>query len=385
MAPTDIQETFGSARDEHQLRTIIDSIPAQVWCTCADGRAEFLNRRWLEYTGLSLEEGLDWGWTAAIHPNDRDRIVDHWRLLLSSGHSGEIEVRLRRFDGDYRWFRAWALPMQDSAGRIIRWFNLNTDIDDQRSAEAALRASEQHFHSIVDRIPGFVCTMKPTGEVESVNRQIVEYFGRSVDDLRQWTMTDAVHPDDLPRAIAGWTRAIEIGERYQIELRLRRADGVYRWFHLDALPVHDADGRILRWYDLLTDTEERKQVDEQLRRSEGFLLEAQRLSHTGSWRHDLSTGAVTTSPEMLRMWGVRPEEDSSASEFWFDRIHPDDRLRVQGAFADSEREKRDYEADYRILLPDGAVRYHHSVGHAVVNESGDLSEFVGTAMDVTEQ
>jgi PAS fold. len=82
---------------------------------------------------------------------------------------------------------------------------------------------------------------------------------------------------------------------------------------------------------------------------------------------------------------VRPEEDSSAIEFWFDRIHPDDRLRVQGAFADSEREKRDYEADYRILLPDGAVRYHHSVGHAVVNESGDLSEFVGTAMDVTEQ
>jgi formate hydrogenlyase transcriptional activator len=385
MAPTDIQETFGSARDEHQLRTIIDSIPAQVWCTCADGRAEFLNRRWREYTGLSLEEGLDWGWTAAIHPNDRDRIVDHWRLLLSSGHSGEIEVRLRRFDGDYRWFRAWALPMRDSAGRITRWFNLNADIDDQRSAEAALRASEQHFHSIVDRIPGFVCTMKPTGEVESVNRQIVEYFGRSVDDLRQWTMTDAVHPDDLPRAIAGWTRAIEIGERYQIELRLRRADGVYRWFHLDALPVHDADGRILRWYDLLTDTEERKQVDEQLRRSEGFLLEAQRLSHTGSWRHDLSTGAVATSPEMLRMWGVRPEEDSSAIEFWFDRIHPDDRLRVQGAFADSEREKRDYEADYRILLPDGAVRYHHSVGHAVVNESGDLSEFVGTAMDVTEQ
>ena len=128
-----------------------------------------------------------------------------------------------------------------------------------------------------------------------------------------------------------------------------------------------------------------RESEEQLRRSEGFLLEAQRLSHTGSWRHDLSTGAVTTSPEMLRMWGVRPGEDSSAVEFWFDRIHPDDRLRVQRAFAESEIEKRDCEADYRILLPDGAVRYHHSVGHAVVNESGELAEFVGTAMDVTEQ
>src|SRR5262249_10772568 len=131
--------------------------------------------------------------------------------------------------------------------------------------------------------------------------------------------------------------------------------------------------------------DDRKQAEEKLRRSEEYLLEAQRLSHTGSWARDVASGTVTSSPEALRIFGITPEEDQSNFEVWVNRIHPEDRQRIQELFTRCQIGKTDYEADYRIVLPDGTIKHHHSIGHPVVNESGDLVEFLGTAVDVTEQ
>src|SRR6202011_2834591 len=130
---------------------------------------------------------------------------------------------------------------------------------------------------------------------------------------------------------------------------------------------------------------ERKKAEENLRRSEWSLLEAQRLGHSGSWSLDVSSGMVTTSPEMLRSFDVKPGDDCSSPDFWFNRIHPDDRKRVRDLFERCVMENTDYEADYRLLLPDGSIKYQHSIGRPIVNEAGNLVEFVGTAIDVSEQ
>jgi PAS domain S-box-containing protein len=130
---------------------------------------------------------------------------------------------------------------------------------------------------------------------------------------------------------------------------------------------------------------ERKKAEENLRRSEWCLLEAQRLGQSGSWSLDVSSGTVTTSPEMPRSFDVKPGDDCSSPDFWFNRIHPEDRKRVRDLFERCVMEKTDYEAHYRLLLPDGTIKYQHSIGRPIVNEKGDLMEFVGTAMDVTEQ
>src|SRR6202163_3514606 len=130
---------------------------------------------------------------------------------------------------------------------------------------------------------------------------------------------------------------------------------------------------------------ERNKAEENLRRSEWSLLEAQRLGHSGSWSLDVSSGMVTTSPEMLRSFDVKPGDDCSSPDFWFNRIHPEDRKRIRDLFERCVMEKTDYEADYRLLLPDGTIKYQHSIGRPIVNEKGDLVEFVGTAIDVTEQ
>jgi PAS domain S-box-containing protein len=249
---------------ENRLRTIIDTIPALAWSARPEGSAEFFNRRWLEYTGLSIEEARNWGWTAAVHGDDLNGLTDYWRSILASGESGEIEARLRRFDGEYRWFLFRASPLRNDLGEIEKWFGTNTDLEERKRAEEALRSNEQSLRLIVDTIPGFVFTLSVTGEVELLNRQVLEYTGKTAEELKNWTTSDTVHPDDLARVIDAWRRWLETGQPLDLELRQRRADGLYRWFQSRALPARDTEGRITGWYILLTDIDDRKRAEGEL-------------------------------------------------------------------------------------------------------------------------
>jgi len=220
---------------------------------------------------------------------------------------------------------------------------------------------------------------------EYVNRRILDYFGRTLEELKRWGTTDAVHPDDLPRAIAAWRSSIETGTPYEFEHGLRRADGVYRWFISRGLPLRDAEGRIVRWYNLLMDIHARKEAEEKLRRSEADLLEAQRLSRSGSWRHNLLNGALTLSPGLLRIRNVPSHECLSTIEDLYAGIHPEDRSRVRLTYDTAQVEKKDFDAEYRVLLQDGTIKHLHTIGHPVLNEMGEAVEYVGTGIDVTEQ
>ena len=241
--------------------------------------------------------------------------------------------------------------------------------------------STDRHQAIIDHIPAFIAIHNASGELEVENRAAREYHGRSLAETKNWQMSDVVHRDDLPALTAAHQRAVTTGQPPEIELRLRRADGMYRWFHVRSVQSRDDGGR---WYTVGTDIHDRKTAEEALRRSERFLLEVQRLSHTGGWRYDLSAGVVESSPEIQRAYAVQPGEDISRPPFWFERIHPDDRPRVQAEFERCLREKTDYQASYRTVLPDGSIRYQHATGHPVSNDAGDLVEFVGASMDMTE-
>jgi PAS domain S-box-containing protein len=245
--------------------------------------------------------------------------------------------------------------------------------------------SEDAFRLIVETIPGLVAVMTPGGEVEHVNRQVLEYFGRTIAELKEWGTSDAVHPADLPHVRAAWQQAIETGQPYEFEHRIRRRDGEYRWFQSRGLPLRTADGQIVRWYNLLTDIHARKDTEDRLRRSEADLLEAQRLSHAGSWRHELASDSFTVSPEVLRIRGVASADPLSTIDRMYSGIHPDDRSRVRNTYEAAQRQKGEFDAEYRIVLSDGTIKHLHTIGHPVLNESGDVVEYIGTGMDVTEQ
>ena len=266
---TDRQEAAVALHlSERNLSLIVNTIPTFAWSARPDGYGDFLNQRWLDYTGMTAEQAAGWGWGEAIHPDDRKGVIEYWQSCLASGVPGETEARMRRFDGAYRWFLFRASPLRDESGTIVKWYGTNIDIDDRRRGEEALRASELNWRQIVDNIPGLVATTGALGEVEFLNRQTLEYFGRTNEELKDWALIGAVHPDDLPRVIEARKKSIETGDIYDIEHRCRRADGVYRWFQVRGLPVRNAEGTITAWYLLLTDIDDLKKAEEAVRSSE---------------------------------------------------------------------------------------------------------------------
>ena len=371
-------------RAEESLRLQVDilqHLPAVSWTALPTGVPDFASRQSQEYTGQSSPQA----WMATLHPDDHDHAWASYWEGFQSGNGFTFEARFRRAsDGAYRWHLNRAVPVQDSAGKLLRLVGTSIDIEDQKRAEQAQRESEQSFRLIVDGIAGLVATMTAEGEVELVNRQVLEYFGKTLEDLKGWTVSDAVHPNDLPQAIAAWRHSVETGDPYDVDHRLRRADGGYRWFHSRGLPLRDCEGRIVRWYNLLTDVDERKTAVENLRCSEEILLEAQRLSHTGSFKCDVLTGAVIASPEVYRIFGVDPIAVSNKESF-FAGIHPEDRKDARELFERSIRENTPFKTDHRVLLQDGSIKHLHSACHPRTDESGEVVEVVGTIMDVTEQ
>ena len=241
--------------------------------------------------------------------------------------------------------------------------------------------NELTLRQIVDGISALVAVLTPDGAVEIVNRQVLDYFGKTLEEMKEWSSSDAVHPDDLPGVIAVWTRSIESGQPYDVELRQRGADGVYRWFHAQGLPVRDAEGCILRWFVLQTDVDERKKAEEKVRRSEEYLTEAQHLSRTGSFGCNVSSGEMFWSDETFRIFGY-DRATKPAVEAILERAHPEDKARVQEQILRATREGKDCDLEYRLLLPDDSVKHVHVVAHASKDELGGF-EFVGAVMDVT--
>jgi PAS domain S-box-containing protein len=371
------------ARQAQDVRLVVDTIPTLAWSARSNGSADFFNQRWLDYTGLSAEQALDWGWKIAIHPDDLARMLESFQAAVDSGKPFEVEGRLRRSDGEFRWFLFRGNPLLDESGRVVKWYGTNTDLEERKRAEQALRLNEQSLRLIIDSIPGFVSTANAAGEIELVNRQILEYFGKTTEEFKNWATSDHNHPDDLPRMIETYRHAIETGQPLDLENRSRGADGVYRWFHLRGRPQRDAEGRIARWYNLATDIDERKKAEEELRRSKAYLTEAQRLSRTGSFGCRLSTGEMFWSEETFRIYGY-DRSTQPAVERVLQRVHPEDRALVQERIDRANRDAKDCDVECRLLLPDDSVKHVRIVVHASKNESG-IIEFIGAVMDVTAQ
>jgi formate hydrogenlyase transcriptional activator len=270
-----------------ELRTILDTIPAQAWSLHPDGSIAYLNQRWHEYTGLSGEEAFD-DWkgepgreATAIdlsqvmkHPDDAPSAdapiaMAEWRQqILAGAKPGEFEVRLRRYDGEYRWFMVRAEPLYDERGNVVRWYGTNTEIEDLKRAEAKLRQDEQELRGIVDAITQTIVVLGPDGTGLYANRPLLEYTGLTMDEL----MTPDAHGNPTLFHPEDWARLKdERGEGlcrampFELEWRIRRKDGQFRWFLVRYHPLRDEQGKILRWYASGTDIDDRKRAEERMR------------------------------------------------------------------------------------------------------------------------
>jgi len=500
------------------LRTVINSTPGLIHTGQPDGYLDFFNQTWLRYVGKPLGHLLGWKWTAFIHLDDVEGIVEKWRASLASGEPFLYEARVLRADGEYRWMLHHKIALRNQQGEIVKWHGSSIDIEDRKRAEEQLRRSTQELQrsefylaegqrlghmgswtldaagfdywspelfrihgldparkeptiqeyldilhpqdreSMANLITGVLAKaspfdatkriVRPNGEVRyirCVGAPVVEsnilkkYIGSAIDvtdqelltqELRRreaylaeaqrlshtgsfgwkpdsgeiiWSaetyrifeydravtptidlVAQRVHPEDRADFQSATERASEGDPDLEHAYRLLLPDGRVKHVHALAHATQDASGK-REFVGAVTDVTDHKRAEESLRASEAYLAEAQRLSHTGSWAWSLDTDVRHWSEECYRVLGFDPRDGSPRIEELIQRIHPDDQPAFRESAKRAKHKELDEEVDYRIVHPGGAVRDIHSIGHPVFSPCGDLIEFTGTVIDITER
>ena len=371
---------------ERESRLIVDSIPGLIAAFTPSGELEFVNRPILEYFGKTFDELKRWGTGGLTHPEDLPRAVELFTQSMVSGDPFEIELRARRFDGVYRWFQSRGLPLRDTSGQIVRWYNLLIDIDERKRAEEELRRSEARKAAILDSALECIVTIDHEGCITEFNPAAVRTFGYRRDEVLGQQLADVIIPPAMRESHRqGFARYLATGEARvlgkRIEMTAVRADG-------SEFPTELAITRIPldgppSFTGYLRDITERKRAEEGLRRSEAFLAEGQRLARIGNFVWRLETGDISWSEHLYRMFGFEPGTRVTL-ELIGSRVHPDDLPMLYDMVERAQRGDSYFEYEHRLLMPDHSVKHLHLIAHAVQGEQGGL-EYIGAVQEVTKR
>ncbi|RRN63976.1 PAS domain-containing protein [Caulobacter sp. 602-1] len=368
---------------EVDLRLTINSLPGLICTFTADGRFEGGNQRFYDYLDIDRTSAEAWASKGPAHPDDVEVAIAAFRQAMITGEPFEYESRARCHDGVYRWFQVLGRPHRDDEGRLVRWYSLLIDIDDRKRAERALEASERNLRLTIDTIPALAWSATTDGAADFLNQHYLDYVGQSLEGLADWQWSHFVHPDDLPALTAAWSGFLTRGTGGEAEARIRRRDGVYRWFLFRVDPLRDGAGEIVKWYGVNTDIEDRKRAEAALRRSETFLAEGQRISSTGSFSWRVDSDELNFSDELYRIFEFDP-----GMRVTFDRIrervHPEDHDLLAAKMAEirSGRDNPDYEI--RLRTPGQRIKYVRVFGRLVRHPERGL-ECLGAVQDVTQR
>lgn len=264
-----VEETLRA--NEQRFRLLTEAMPQLVWSSQPDGGIDYVNRRWVDFTGLSPELTLGDGWTSVLHPDDQEDTLHAWKRATATGELYQQEQRLRRKDGAYRWFLTRAVPLRSEDGTVLKWYGTCTDITEQKQAREILRESEARFRQLADAMPQIVWTAEPDGTLEYLNRRFFEYAGLDPENCPPLnSLVEYIHPQDRERVKGEGAKAHVTNGILEVEFRLRDRTGVYRWQLGRSVPVLDASGRVVRRFGTATDIDDRKRAEYDAR----FLAEA---------------------------------------------------------------------------------------------------------------
>jgi PAS domain S-box-containing protein len=262
---TDRVKTEQALREsEQQFRDFSNSIQNLAWMAHGDGRIYWYNQRWFDYTGTTLEQMQGLGWTKVHHP---DYVASKTEFIREAGKKGEQwerTVLLRGRNGEYRWFLTRAYPIKDDRGKVTRWIGTCTDIHEKLQIQDELKESRNQLRQIADFMPQMVWSTDASGYNDFLNKRWDEFTGLTFDEMKGHRWMQVLHPDDLQRTSEAWHRSLRSGETYEIEYRMKRYDGEYRWMLARGMPLRRTDGTIERWYGTCTDIHDQKTMAENL-------------------------------------------------------------------------------------------------------------------------
>jgi len=378
-----------SGGEDANSRELVHSLPALVWTAGPDGQVDFLNRQWEEYTGLPASAGFGAGWEATIHPADQPSLLERLNAAMGTGTACEALARIRRFDGAFRWFQFRVSPRVDQSGNIVKWFGVTTDIDDLKQSQDVAAQTEQ---DLIDRIPASITVANANGEHIYTTSWGMTRPSAPPSVLRGLGFVSQLHPDEQDWVNAEWLRAVRTGETMELEHRLKRADGTYRWLHVRVAPYRDDGGAIMRWYGVLSDTDDQRKAEEALRRSEqGFRLLVEMIpALVARWTPDGQLDYV--NQRLLDYFNTPPLEVdliASVSTDSFRRqrlriasIHPEDWDTWLRKCLRSLETGEPLESTHRLRRADGTYRWFHERVEPMRDDSGKISGWYAVGIDI---
>jgi PAS domain S-box-containing protein len=374
--------------NEHRLRTLADAVPQLIWANDGQGRANYFNLRWYEYTGLSYEESAGLGWEAVVHPEDAAASKAAWRDALAKGEVFDCEYRLRGGDGGYRWFIGRNVPLRNAAGHVTGWFGTATDIQALKEAEAARRAGEEQFRRAIEDAPIPVIVQAEDGKVLQISRTWTELTGFTREELPTFeAWLNRAYGPGAEEVREHVRRLFQDDEsRVDAELDVATASGeVRRWSFSASAPGRLSDGRRFI-VGMALDITERQRAEEALRASEERFRVALEAAEMAAWDLDVSTGAVIWNVQHYRLLGLKPDGQPKTAEDFFRHVHPDDAAMVQERMRIAAEETGVYHAEYRIIRSDDqSIRWMSGFGRAIAHESGRARRMTGVMFDTTER
>jgi len=370
---------------EERFQRLISIIPQQVWTATPDGSLDYVNQQVTDYFGRSFEAMIGTGWVDIVHPDDLHETLLRWAKSLATGEDYQIDFRLRRADGVYRWHLAYARASYNAEGNITQWVGTSTNITERKEAEAALAVSEAHLAAAQARALIGSWELDLIANTGSASAEWFEIVGR--DPSRGLSLAEdflaAIHPEDLESVRAHHAKALTQKNGGQYDFRVIRPDGSVRWIEARLTTFFDHAGIPTRMIGTSQDITARKEIEVALQESEARLAAAQARAKLGSWRRDMQTREAEWSAEMYRLFNRDPALKPPGFLGFVHLVHPDDRPAFMAYYEKYLREGGNHQIDFRVFQPDGQCLWIEARSETVRDANGRVVLLLGTAQDIT--
>ncbi|MEG3900082.1 MULTISPECIES: PAS domain S-box protein [unclassified Microcoleus] len=370
-------------QSEERFRSLMEASAQIIWICNADGEMAIEQPTWSAFTGQTFDDYKGGGGINAIHPDDRSSMVTAWSTAVANRSSlYEVEFRMRRYDGEYRYMSCRGVPILNADGSIREWVGANTDITDRKQAEEALRDRNALLNSILESTPDLIVVKDRLGGYVAINSILANFLGKPIEEIigkDDWELM----PPDTARALMAKDRhimAAGITESYEEDISSH--DQITKTFFTTKAPWRDANGNILGVIATTRDITDRKQAEDAIKQSEERYRSLIAATSQMVW----ITDAEGRCPDIPSLRAYTGQTEAEVVGFgWLDAIHPDDRERTAQVWMEAVQTKSLYEIEYQIRGADGNYRYFQVRGVPILNEDGSVREWIGTCTDIHDR
>jgi two-component system sensor histidine kinase/response regulator len=364
---------------EQRWRDLTEALPQLVWSAMPDGSCDYFSAQWTEHTGVPEPDLLGWRWLETLHPDDREPTRKFWLESVAEHHPYDIEYRVRRRDGEYRWFKTRGMPVRDSNGTIIKWFGTGTDITELRETQEALRDSERRFRVFVDHAADAFYLTDEKGRILDVNGRACEALGYTRDEVIGMTPSDFVSDLNFT-VVEDRVRRLLAGETIRFEDEYRRKDGTVFPVEVRSKAFWEGDRAFI--VHLPRDVTDRKQAEEKLRESEQRWRSLTEALPQLVWSATSDGTCDYFSSQWTEHTGVAEAE--LLGWRWLETLHPDDREPTRRFWLESVAGHHAYDIEYRVRHKGGEYRWFKTRGVPIRDTGGNIVKWFGTCTDITE-